>query len=98
MSHSAKHAQKPAQKSGRKLHPGCQIDYLEVFQNSTAEYLNQSSGCFRKYKVKGDKPDLDFVTGARDLKKYFDDLLVYQLQIVKNFTAIPSNRRDYIYQ
>ena len=35
---------------------------------------------FRKYKVKGDKPDLDFVTGARDLKKYFDDLLVYQVR------------------
>jgi cyclopropane-fatty-acyl-phospholipid synthase len=27
----------------------------------------------------------------------YRDLLVYQLQIVKNFTAIPSNRRDYIY-
>jgi cyclopropane-fatty-acyl-phospholipid synthase len=26
------------------------------------------------------------------------DLLVYQLQIVKNFDAIPSNRRDYLYQ
>ena len=25
------------------------------------------------------------------------DLLVYQLQIVKNFSTIPSNRRDYIY-
>jgi len=28
----------------------------------------------------------------------YRDLLVYQLQIVKNFTTIPSNRRDYIYQ
>ncbi len=28
----------------------------------------------------------------------YRDLLVYQLQIVKNFTATPSNRRDYIYQ
>ncbi len=28
----------------------------------------------------------------------YRDLLVYQLQIVKNFTAIPNNRRDYIYQ
>ena len=27
----------------------------------------------------------------------YRDLLVYQLQIVKNFQAIPSNRRDYIY-
>ena len=27
----------------------------------------------------------------------YRDLLVYQLQIVKNFTAIPNNRRDYIY-
>ena len=27
----------------------------------------------------------------------YRDLLVYQLQIVKNYTAIPSNRRDYIY-
>ena len=27
----------------------------------------------------------------------YRDLLVYQLQIVKNFHAIPSNRRDYIY-
>ena len=29
---------------------------------------------------------------------YYRDLLVYQLQIVKNYTAIPSNRRDYIYR
>ena len=28
----------------------------------------------------------------------YRDLLVYQLQIVKNFTAIPSNCRDYIYK
>ena len=27
----------------------------------------------------------------------FKDLVVYQLQLVKNFTAIPSNRRNYIY-
>ena len=27
----------------------------------------------------------------------YRDLLVYQLQIVKNYSAIPSNRRDYIY-
>ena len=27
----------------------------------------------------------------------YRDLLVYQLQIVKNYTAVPSNRRDYIY-
>ena len=27
----------------------------------------------------------------------YRDLLVYQLQIVKNYKAIPSNRRDYIY-
>ena len=25
------------------------------------------------------------------------DLVVFQLQLVKNFDAIPSNRRDYIY-
>ena len=29
---------------------------------------------------------------------HFRDLVVYQLQLVKNFTAIPSNRRNYIYQ
>ena len=28
----------------------------------------------------------------------YRDLLVYQLQIVKNFNSIPNNRRDYIYQ
>ena len=28
---------------------------------------------------------------------HYRDLLVYQLQIVKNFNSIPSNRRDYIY-
>ena len=28
----------------------------------------------------------------------FRDLVVYQLQLVKNYTALPSNRRDYIYQ
>ena len=28
----------------------------------------------------------------------YRDLLVYQLQIVKNYSAIPSNRRDYIYR
>ena len=27
----------------------------------------------------------------------YRDLLVYQLQIVKDFSAVPSNRRDYIY-
>ena len=27
----------------------------------------------------------------------FRDLVVYQLQLVKDFKAIPSNRRDYIY-
>ncbi len=28
---------------------------------------------------------------------HYRDLLVYQLQIVKDFSSIPSNRRDYIY-
>ena len=28
----------------------------------------------------------------------FRDLVVYQLQLVKKFTAVPSNRRNYIYQ
>ena len=28
----------------------------------------------------------------------FRDLVVYQLQLVKNFSAPPSNRRNYIYQ
>ena len=28
---------------------------------------------------------------------HYRDLLVYQLRIVKNYSAIPSNRRDYIY-
>ena len=28
----------------------------------------------------------------------FRDLVVYQLQLVKNFTSTPSNRRNYIYQ
>ena len=28
----------------------------------------------------------------------FRDLVVYQLQLVKNYAAIPSNRRNYIYQ
>ena len=28
---------------------------------------------------------------------HYRDLLVYQLQIVKNYSAIPSNRREYIY-
>ena len=28
----------------------------------------------------------------------YRDLLVYQLQIVKNYSSIPSNRRDYIYR
>jgi len=28
----------------------------------------------------------------------FKDLVVYQLQLVKSFTALPSNRRNYIYQ
>ena len=28
----------------------------------------------------------------------FRDLVVYQLQLVKNFRAVPSNRRNYIYQ
>ncbi|MBT6218059.1 MAG: hypothetical protein HOI42_15005 [Candidatus Marinimicrobia bacterium] len=27
----------------------------------------------------------------------YRDLLVYQLQIVKDFSAVPNNRRDYIY-
>ena len=29
---------------------------------------------------------------------HFRDLVVYQLQLVKSFTSIPSNRRNYIYQ
>ena len=29
---------------------------------------------------------------------HYRDLLVYQLQIVKNYTSLPSNRRDYIYK
>ena len=28
----------------------------------------------------------------------YSDLLVYQLQIVKNYSSLPSNRRNYIYQ
>ena len=29
---------------------------------------------------------------------HFRDLVVYQLQLVKNFTSTPSNNRNYIYQ
>lgn len=39
----------------------------------------------------------EFYLSSTSAAFHYRDLLVYQLQIVKNFRAIPSNRRDYIY-
>ena len=39
----------------------------------------------------------EFYLASTSVTFHYRDLLVYQLQIVKNFRAIPSNRRDYIY-
>jgi cyclopropane-fatty-acyl-phospholipid synthase len=39
----------------------------------------------------------EFYLASTSVTFHYRDLLVYQLQIVKNFKAIPSNRRDYIY-
>jgi cyclopropane-fatty-acyl-phospholipid synthase len=39
----------------------------------------------------------EFYLASTSATFHYRDLLVYQLQIVKNFQAIPSNRRDYIY-
>jgi len=39
----------------------------------------------------------EFYLASSSAAFHYRDLLVYQLQIVKNFSAIPSNRRDYIY-
>ena len=39
----------------------------------------------------------EFYLASTSAAFQYRDLLVYQLQIVKNFQAIPSNRRDYIY-
>jgi len=39
----------------------------------------------------------EFYLASTSAAFHYRDLLVYQLQIVKNFHAIPSNRRDYIY-
>jgi len=40
----------------------------------------------------------EFYLASTSAAFHYRDLLVYQLQIVKNFQAIPSNRRDYIYR
>ncbi len=40
----------------------------------------------------------EFYLASTSAAFHYRDLLVYQLQIVKNFKSIPSNRRDYIYQ
>ncbi len=39
----------------------------------------------------------EFYLASTSAAFHYRDLLVYQLQIVKNFQSIPSNRRDYIY-
>jgi len=39
----------------------------------------------------------EFYLASTSASFNYRDLLVYQLQIVKNFKSIPSNRRDYIY-
>ena len=39
----------------------------------------------------------EFYLASTSAAFHYRDLLVYQLQIVKNFHSIPSNRRDYIY-
>ena len=39
----------------------------------------------------------EFYLASTSAAFHYRDLLVYQLQIVKNFQALPSNRRDYIY-
>ncbi len=39
----------------------------------------------------------EFYLASTSAAFHYRDLLVYQLQIVKSFRAIPSNRRDYIY-
>ena len=39
----------------------------------------------------------EFYLASTSATFHYRDLLVYQLQIVKNFQSVPSNRRDYIY-
>ena len=39
----------------------------------------------------------EFYLGSCASAFKYRDLVVFQLQLVKNFDSIPSNRRDYIY-
>jgi len=39
----------------------------------------------------------EFYLSSCSASFHYRDLLVYQLQIVKNYSSVPSNRRDYIY-
>ena len=55
--------------------------FTKAEADSIIDYAELSpSQFFRKYKEQGTKPNLDFIQGAKDMKKFFDDLLKYQKQ------------------
>jgi len=64
-------------------------EWLKRFKKNREKAKNMYSERFCKM--------WEFYLSSCSAAFHYRDLLVYQLQIVKNYSAIPSSRRDYIY-
>ena len=71
--------------------------YDKTLKSWLDRFLSNKEKAKRKYSERFCRM-WEFYLAATSSAFHYRDLLVYQLQIVKNFQSIPSNRRDYIYQ
>ena len=89
----------PIEKTGLIL-SDCET-LIHHYDKTLKEWLNRFMQNKEKAKYMHNKEFVrmwEFYLASCSAAFKFRDLVVYQLQLVKNYTALPSNRRNYIYQ
>ena len=89
----------PIEKTGLIL-SDCET-LIHHYDKTLKEWLNRFMNNKEKAKYMYNKEFVrmwEFYLASCSSAFKFRDLVVYQLQLVKKFTALPSNRRNYIYQ
>ena len=89
----------PIEKTGLIL-SDCET-LIHHYDKTLKEWLNRFMNNKEKAKYMYNKEFVrmwEFYLASCSAAFKFRDLVVYQLQLVKKFTALPSNRRNYIYQ
>ena len=90
---------KPIEKTGLII-SDCET-LIHHYDKTLKEWLNRFMQNKEKAKYMYNKEFVrmwEFYLASCSAAFKFRDLVVYQLQLVKSFTATPSNRRNYIYQ